>query len=79
VLLLDEPVVGLDPPSQANLKELLEEAKSEGIAILLSTHQLWFSEGLADRAVVLHDGQVLASGDYRPVVDGDHAARLGLR
>src|SRR5919198_4441563 len=60
VLLLDEPVVGLDPPSQANLKELLEEAKSEGISILLSTHQLWFSEGLADRAVVLHDGQVLA-------------------
>jgi len=79
VLLLDEPVVGLDPPSQANLKELLEEAKSEGIAILLSTHQLWFSEGLADRAVVLHDGQVLASGDYRPVVDGEHAVRLGLR
>jgi ABC-2 type transport system ATP-binding protein len=79
VLLLDEPVVGLDPPSQASLKELLEEAKSEGISILLSTHQLWFSEGLADRAVVLHDGQVLATGEYHPVVDGEQAASLGLR
>src|SRR6266511_1810860 len=79
VLLLDEPVVGLDPPSQASLRELLEEAKSEGIAIVLSTHQLRFSEGLADRAVVLHDGRVIDAGDYDPVVAGKHAARLGLR
>jgi ABC-2 type transport system ATP-binding protein len=78
-LLLDEPVVGLDPPSQANLRELLEEAKSEGIAILLSTHQLRFSAGLADRAVVLHDGRVIDAGDYEGVVDGEDAARLGLR
>src|SRR6266511_3593874 len=76
VLLLDEPVVGLDPPSQASLRELLEEAKSEGIAIVLSTHQLRFSEGLADRAVVLHDGRVIDAGDYDPVVAGKHAARL---
>ncbi len=79
VLLLDEPVVGLDPPSQANLRELLEEAKSEGIAIVLSTHQLHFSDGLADRAVVLHDGRVIDAGDYKPVVAGEQAARLGLR
>src|SRR6266508_2897822 len=69
----------LDPPSQASLRELLEEAKSEGIAIVLSTHQLRFSEGLADRAVVLHDGRVIDAGDYDPVVAGKHAARLGLR
>jgi ABC-2 type transport system ATP-binding protein len=79
VLLLDEPVVGLDPPSQANLRELLEEAKSEGIAILLSTHQLRFSAGLADRALVLHDGRVIDAGDYERVVEGEDAARLGLR
>src|SRR6266511_2866843 len=78
-VLLDVPVVGLDPPSQASLRELLEEAKSEGIAIVLSTHQLRFSEGLADRAVVLHDGRVIDAGDYDPVVAGKHAARLGLR
>src|SRR6266540_948961 len=79
VLLLDEPVVGLDPPSQANLRDLLVEARAEGIAIVLSTHQLHFSDGLADRAVVLHDGRVIDAGDYKPVVAGEHAARLGLR
>jgi ABC-2 type transport system ATP-binding protein len=78
VLLLDEPVVGLDPPSQANLRELLEEAKSEGIAIVLSTHQLRFTDGLADRALVLHDGRVIDSGAYQRVVEGEDAVRLGL-
>jgi ABC-2 type transport system ATP-binding protein len=79
VLLLDEPVVGLDPPSQAMLRELLEEIKADGAAIVLTTHQLAFSAGLADQAVVLHDGSVVDAGDYQRVVAGDEAARLGLR
>jgi len=79
VLLLDEPVVGLDPPSQAMLRELLEEIKAGGAAIVLTTHQLAFSAGLADQAVVLHDGSVVDAGDYQRVVAGDEAARLGLR
>ena len=79
VLLLDEPVVGLDPPSQAMLRELLEEIKAGGAAIVLTTHRLAFSAGLADQAVVLHDGSVVDAGDYQRVVAGDEAARLGLR
>jgi ABC-2 type transport system ATP-binding protein len=79
VLMLDEPVVGLDPPSQAMLRELLAGIKAEGAAIVLTTHQLAFSEGLADRALVLHDGSVVDAGDYAPVVAGDQAVRLGLR
>lgn len=79
VLLLDEPVVGLDPPSQATLRELLAEVKAAGAAVVLTTHQLAFSEGLADRAVVLHDGHVIDAGDYGQVVAGGEAARLGLR
>src|SRR6266545_4914715 len=79
VLLLDEPVVGLDPPSQEMLRELLAGIKADGIAIVLTTHQLAFSEGLADRAVVLHDGRVVDAGDYAPVVAGAEATRLGLR
>jgi ABC-2 type transport system ATP-binding protein len=79
VLLLDEPVVGLDPPSQAMLRELLEEIKADGAAIVLTTHQLAFSAGLADQAVVLHDGSVVDAGGYQRVVAGDEAARLGLR
>jgi ABC-2 type transport system ATP-binding protein len=79
VLLLDEPVVGLDPPSQATLRELLARIKQSGAAVVLTTHQLAFSEGLAERAVVLHDGRVVDAGDYSSVVAGGEASRLGLR
>jgi ABC-2 type transport system ATP-binding protein len=79
LLLLDEPVVGLDPPSQQALHRILVAAKRDGAAILLSTHQLAFAAGLADRAVVLHDGRAVEQGAYAAVVDGPEAGRLGLR
>src|ERR687887_812528 len=79
VLLLDEPVVGLDPPSQATLRGLLADIKADGAAIVLTTHQLAFSEGLADRAMVLHDGRVADAGEYASVVAGAEPPRLGLR
>jgi ABC-2 type transport system ATP-binding protein len=79
LLLLDEPVVGLDPPSQQALHRILVAAKRDGAAILLSTHQLAFAAGLADRAVVLHDGRAVEQGGYAAVVAGPEAGRLGLR
>jgi ABC-2 type transport system ATP-binding protein len=79
LLLLDEPVVGLDPPSQQALHRILAAAKQDGAAILLSTHQLAFADGLADRAVVLHDGRAVEQGAYKSVVGGPVAGRLGLR
>ena len=79
LLLLDEPVVGLDPPSQQALHRLLVAAKQDGAAILLSTHQLAFAAGLADRAVVLHEGRMVEQGAYGSVIGGAEAGRLGLR
>ena len=67
LLLLDEPVVGLDPPSQSLLHELLLERKAAGGAILLTTHQLGFAEGLADRGMLLSEGEVADSGSYADV------------
>jgi ABC-type multidrug transport system ATPase subunit len=67
LLMLDEPVVGLDPPSQTLLTELLVEAKASGVAVLLTTHQMRFADGVADRAVVLSEGEVLDRGRWRAV------------
>ncbi|WP_354702315.1 ABC-type transporter ATP-binding protein EcsA [Paraconexibacter sp. AEG42_29] len=67
LLVLDEPVVGLDPPSQELLGTLLKEAKAGGTAVLFTTHQLAFADGLADRAVVLQDGVVLDTGPWAKV------------
>jgi ABC-2 type transport system ATP-binding protein len=67
LLMLDEPVVGLDPPSQALLAELLLDAKARGTAVLLTTHQMRFADGVADRAIVLGEGSVLDRGPWREV------------
>ena len=64
LLVLDEPVVGLDPPSQRLLGELLQEATAAGVAAPLTTHQLAFADGLADRAVMLQDGAVRDQGRW---------------
>jgi ABC-2 type transport system ATP-binding protein len=79
VLLLDEPVVGLDPPSQATLRSILLETKKAGAGVVFSTHQLAFAAGLADRALVLDNGRVVEAGAYDQVAGGTVAARLGLK
>jgi ABC-type multidrug transport system ATPase subunit len=75
LLVLDEPVVGLDPPSQTLLAELLLEAKAAGTAVLLTTHQMYFADGVADRAIVLGEGTVLDRGPWRDV--RERAVRQG--
>ncbi len=77
LLVLDEPVVGLDPASQQTLRALLLEAKAAGVAVMMTTHQLEFARGIADRAVVLADGVVVAEGPYDEVVDGGWIDGLG--
>jgi ABC-2 type transport system ATP-binding protein len=67
LLVLDEPVVGLDPPSQGLLHRLLADRKREGTAVLLTTHQLAFADGLADRAVLLDEGEVADAGPWEDV------------
>jgi ABC-type multidrug transport system ATPase subunit len=61
VLLLDEPMIGLDPLGQRSLRDALRELRAEGIAIMLSTHQLEEAEALCDRVVVLNRGRAVAT------------------
>lgn len=78
VLILDEPASGLDPPSRHTLRSLLNEAKTDGALVLLSTHQLDFAAGLIDRVVVLHEGVMTATGPFDEVLTGTAIKELGL-
>ena len=62
VLLLDEPMIGLDPRGQRELRDVLTELRAAGTALMISTHQLEAAEALSDRAIVLNHGTVVASG-----------------
>jgi ABC-type multidrug transport system ATPase subunit len=62
VLLLDEPMIGLDPRGQRELRDMLAELRSAGTALMISTHQLESAEALSDRILVLNHGKLVASG-----------------
>ena len=60
VLLLDEPTVGVDPQSRNAIFENLEHLKSQGKALLYTTHYMEEAERLADRIVVIDHGRAIA-------------------
>jgi len=62
VLLFDEPMIGLDPKGQRELRELIVELRAAGTAIVISTHLLESAEALCDRLVILKNGIALAFG-----------------
>ena len=64
VLILDEPFFGLDPQTLRLMKHLLTQRARQGMAILLSTHQLFIVEGLAHRIAVLSQGRLVALGTW---------------
>ncbi len=62
VLLLDEPTAALDPRSQSQIIDLIQQWKGSSRTIVTATHQIEILEDIADRVVVLEEGRVLASG-----------------
>ena len=63
VLVVDEPMVGLDPRAARHVRELLRGHADRGRTVLLTTHAMDVAESLADHVVVLHQGRVAARGD----------------
>ncbi|MDD2852376.1 MAG: ATP-binding cassette domain-containing protein [Desulfuromonadaceae bacterium] len=62
LLLLDEPMAGLDTSMQEHLTGILDELHSAGMTIIIATHDLDFVYSWADEAVVLQQGRLLAGG-----------------
>jgi cobalt/nickel transport system ATP-binding protein len=62
VLLLDEPTAALDPRSQGQVIDLIQQWKGTNKTIVTATHQLDILEDIADRVIVLDNGRLLATG-----------------
>ncbi len=61
ILLLDEPMIGLDPHAIKELKEMIEQMKNEGKTVLMSTHIIDSVDMLWDRTVIMQNGSVKAN------------------
>jgi ABC-2 type transport system ATP-binding protein len=62
VLVIDEPMVGLDPQHARVVKDVLKERTRSGATIFLSTHQLGVAEEMADRIGIMFRGKLVAIG-----------------
>ncbi len=62
VLLLDEPTATLDPRSQSQLVDLIQQWKGTARTVITATHQLEIVEDIADRVLVLEAGTIIAEG-----------------
>ena len=81
VLVLDEPMVGLDPRSVRIVKDLLKEKTTEGMTVFMSTHTLAMAEEMADRMGIMVQGKIKFLGtvsELREQVDVENKSLESL-
>lgn len=62
LIIVDEPTVGLDPPSKRLLKDMLKLIRDQGTTVFMSSHDLAEVEELCERMVILFKGKIVAEG-----------------
>jgi ABC-2 type transport system ATP-binding protein len=76
VIVVDEPMVGLDPKAARILKDLFREYTRRGNTIMMSTHTLEVAESMCDRIAIIHGGRIRAAGTMDEL---NAAAEEGVR
>jgi ABC-type multidrug transport system ATPase subunit len=69
VLLLDEPMIGLDPMGQRELRDVIRQLRDEGRVIIVSTHQLDNAQSICDQLVIIKEGRLALAGNIRELLD----------
>ncbi len=67
VLVIDEPMVGLDPKGARTLKAVLGDLTGDGVIVFMSTHTLAVAEEIADRVGIIREGSIIALGDLEEI------------
>jgi ABC-2 type transport system ATP-binding protein len=70
LLFLDEPTTGLDPRARQSLWRVVEQFRTDGGTVLLTTHYMEEAAALCDELAVMDHGKIIASGTPRSLVDG---------
>jgi ABC-2 type transport system ATP-binding protein len=78
VIVVDEPMVGLDPKSARLLKDLFRQFVDRGGTVLMSTHTLEVAETMCDRIAIVHGGKIAAHGTMAEVQEQTSSEDLGL-
>jgi ABC-2 type transport system ATP-binding protein len=68
VIFLDEPTAGLDPHGRLDVYDLINEVRTDGTTVVVTTHSFEDAERLADHLVIVSDGRTVAEGSPAEVV-----------
>ena len=77
-LLLDEPFAGVDPIAVLDIQRIIRFLKERGIGVLITDHNVRETLGICDRAYIINEGAVLASGHPEEIVYNDSVRRVYL-
>ena len=78
VLIIDEPMVGLDPSAVRMVKDILRELARHNVTIFISTHTLSLAEDICHRIGVIHKGNLLAQGTMAELNETAKTGEAGL-
>ena len=78
VIIVDEPMVGLDPRAARLMKDVMRAFVDQGGTVFLSTHTLEVAEALCDRIAILHQGRIRAMGTMQDLRTEAAAGAAGL-
>lgn len=78
IILLDEPFVGIDPITVSDLKKIINHLKEKNIGILITDHNVRETLSITDRAYMMHEGEILTSGDAESLLKDEKARRFYL-
>jgi polar amino acid transport system ATP-binding protein len=76
VLLLDEVTSALDPILIAEVLALITELKSEGMTMMIATHEMGFAKRVADQVLFLHRGNIVEAGTPAEILEKPQSAEL---
>ena len=77
-ILLDEPFAGVDPIAVLDIQRIIGYLKERGIGVLITDHNVRETLGICDRAYIINEGKVLASGRPDEIVGNDSVRRVYL-
>lgn len=78
VLIIDEPMVGLDPAAVKMVKDIFRTLAAHQVTIFVSTHTLGIAEDLCNRIGVIHKGKLLAQGTMAELNNAAKTGKAGL-
>jgi lipopolysaccharide export system ATP-binding protein len=77
-ILLDEPFAGVDPIAVIEIQRIVSFLKARGIGVLITDHNVRETLGICDRAYIINQGSVLASGSPQEIIANESVRRVYL-